>query len=93
VLIYLIKNPQDISKKLRTWLFVSQFGRKAIATSKKSSLKIDRSTTNKIYDLIGKIYDTLGNKDLSQKFLNPNLRLAAANSLKDELSGIYRKNQ
>ena len=33
-------------------------------------MKIDRSTTNKIYDLIGKIYDTLGNKDLSQKLVD-----------------------
>ena len=46
----------------------------------------------KIYNLIAKIYNILGNKELSKKFLDSNLRLKAANSLKDELSGIYRKN-
>ena len=46
---------------------------------------------NKIYDLIAKIYNTLGNKDLSRKISNPNLRLDTVNSLKSELSGIYRK--
>ena len=45
----------------------------------------------KIYSLIAKIYNTLGNKELCQKISNPNLRLEAINSLKSELSGIYRK--
>ena len=48
---------------------------------------------DKIYNLIAKIYNILGNKELSQKLLDSNLRLKTANSLKDELSGIYRKNQ
>ena len=47
----------------------------------------------KIYNLIAKIYNILGNKELCQKISNPNLRLAAINSLKSELSGIYRKGQ
>ena len=47
----------------------------------------------KIYDLISKIYNTLGNKDLSKKISNPNLRFEAVNLLKNELSGIYRKDQ
>ena len=47
---------------------------------------------DKIYNLIAKIYNILGNKELSEKLLDLNLRLEAANSLKDELSGIYRKN-
>ena len=47
----------------------------------------------KIYNLIGKIYNILGNKDLSKKILDSNLRLEAVNSLKDELGGIYRKDQ
>jgi len=34
----------------------------------------------------------ISNKELSKKLLDLNLRLMAANSLKDELSGIYRKN-
>ena len=45
------------------------------------------------YNLIGEIYRVLGNKELSNKFLSSDLRLAAANSLKDELSGIYRRNK
>ena len=47
---------------------------------------------DKIYNLIAKIYNILGNKELSEKLLDLNLRLEAANSLKSELSGIYRKN-
>ena len=47
---------------------------------------------DKNYNLIAEIYEVLGNKELSKKLLNLNSRLIAANSLKDELSGIYRKN-
>ena len=47
----------------------------------------------KVYNLISKVYEVLGNKELSEKIANPNLRLNTINSLKDELSGIYRKNQ
>jgi len=47
----------------------------------------------KIYNLIAKIYDLLGNNQLSKKISDSNLRQQAINSLKDELSGIYRKNQ
>ena len=48
---------------------------------------------NKIYELVGKIYNILGNKELSKKILDINLRKKAVNSLKDELSGIYRKDK
>ena len=48
--------------------------------------------SNKNYDLIAEIYNVLGNKELSKKLLDLNLRLSTVNSLKDELSGIYRKN-
>ena len=48
---------------------------------------------DKIYSLIAKIYNILGNKELCQKISNPNLRLETVNSLKSELSGIYRKGQ
>ena len=48
---------------------------------------------DKIYSLIAKIYNILGNTELYQKISNPNLRLEAVNSLKSELSGIYRKGQ
>ena len=48
---------------------------------------------DKIYNLIAKIYNILGNEELSKKLFDSNLRLQAVNSLKDELSGIYRKKQ
>ena len=46
---------------------------------------------NKIYDLISEIYNVLGNKELSKKLFDSNSRLETINSLKDEMSGIYRK--
>ena len=46
---------------------------------------------DKIYDLMAKIYNTLGNKTLSKKIANKNLRLQAINSLKNELTGISQK--
>ena len=45
----------------------------------------------KVYNLISKIYEDLGNKELSKKIANPNLRLNAINSLKSELTGISQK--
>ena len=45
----------------------------------------------KIYNLIAKIYNILGNKELSKKISNPNLRLHAINSLKKEVTGISQK--
>tara|TARA_B100001245_G_C22509732_1_gene257643 strand:- start:61 stop:411 length:351 start_codon:yes stop_codon:yes gene_type:complete len=46
--------------------------------------------SDRIYGLIAEIYEVLENKELSIKFKDINLRLKAANSLKDELSGVYR---
>ena len=48
---------------------------------------------DKFFDLIAKIYNILGNKELYKKISNSNLRLEAVNSLKNELSGIYRKSK
>ena len=45
----------------------------------------------KVYDIISKIYEDLGNKELSKKIANPKLRLNAINSLKIELTGISQK--
>jgi len=45
----------------------------------------------KIYDLLAEIYGVLGNKELNKTIADPNLRIKAINSLKDELTGIYRK--
>jgi hypothetical protein len=47
---------------------------------------------DKIYDLISKIYNTLGNKELSIKIANPDLRQKAINFLKSELTGVSQKN-
>ena len=46
---------------------------------------------DKIYDLISKIYNTLGNKELSKKISNSESRLEAINSLKREVTGISQK--
>ena len=43
---------------------------------------------DRIYNLIAEIYATLGNKELSKKIADSNLRLQAVSLLKDELSGI-----
>ena len=54
------------------------------------ALEFEQSDRN--YNLISEIYGILGNKELCKKLLNLNLRLETVNSLKNELSGIYRKN-
>ena len=48
---------------------------------------------DKIYNLIAKIYNILGNNELSKKISDIKLRFEVVNSLKDQLSGIYRKGQ
>ena len=48
---------------------------------------------DKIYNLIAKIYNLLGNKELSKKIANPDFRLEAVNSLKKELTGISQKDK
>ena len=54
-------------------------------------IALEFEQNNKNYNLIAEIYDVLGNKELNKKLLNSKTRLIAVNSLKDELSGIYRK--
>ena len=54
-------------------------------------IALEFEQNDKIYNLIAEIYDVLGNKELNKKLLNSKIRLIAVNSLKDELSGIYRK--
>ena len=48
---------------------------------------------DKVYDFISKIYNILGNKELSKKIANPLSRLEAVSSLKNELTGISQKEQ
>ena len=46
---------------------------------------------DKVYNLISKIYNILGNKELSKKISNPNSRSEAIISLKKELTGISQR--
>lgn len=55
-------------------------------------IALEFDENDKIYKLLGKIYNVIGNKEISKKILNINSRVPTINSLKDELSGIYRKN-
>jgi len=54
-------------------------------------IALEFEKNEKIYNLISKIYDLLGNKELSKSFLDSNLRLETSNTLKKELGGIYKK--
>ena len=55
-------------------------------------IALEFEQSDKIYNLIAEIYDVLENKELSQKILNYNLRIATIEALKEQLTGIYRKN-
>ena len=55
-------------------------------------IALEFEQNDKFYGLIAEIYEAIDNKELSEKFLDSNLRLKTVNSLKDELSGIFRKN-
>ena len=46
---------------------------------------------DKIYNLISKIYNIIGNKELSRKISNTDLRLDTINNLKKKLTGISQK--
>ena len=46
---------------------------------------------DKIYNLLAEIYGVLGNEELKKSIVNPKLRIKAINTLKDQLTGIYRK--
>ena len=45
----------------------------------------------KIYNMISKIYNAIGNKELGQKIGDKNLRVSAIAKLKNELTGIIQK--
>ena len=55
-------------------------------------IALEFQQNDKIYNFIGKIYESLENRELSKKILDPNLRLEAIKSLKEKLTGIYIKN-
>ena len=54
-------------------------------------IALEFEENEKIYKLISKIYNILGNKELSKKVANPDLRSDAIISLKSELTGISQK--
>ena len=54
-------------------------------------ISLEFEENDKVYNLISKIYDILGNKDLSKKVANPNLRSETITFLKSELTGISQK--
>ena len=54
-------------------------------------IALEFEQNDKIYNLLAEIYTILGNKELSKKISDLNLRSTSINSLKDEMSGIYRK--
>ena len=56
-----------------------------------SLIALEFEENEKVYKLISKIYNILGNKELSKKVANPNLRSDAIISLKSELTGISQK--
>ena len=56
-------------------------------------IALEFDDSDKIYNLISKIYNILGNEELSENLLDLNLRKKTENFLKGELSGIYKKNQ
>jgi len=56
-------------------------------------IALEFDDSDKIYNLISKIYNILGNEELSENLLDLNLRKKTVNFLKVELSGIYKKNQ
>jgi len=55
-------------------------------------IALEFEQSDKVYNLIAEIYDVLENKELSQKILNSNLRIETIEALKEQLTGIYRKN-
>ena len=54
-------------------------------------ISLEFEQKDEVYKLLAEIYSLLGNKELNKKLLDLNLRTTAVNLLKDELSGIYRK--
>ena len=54
-------------------------------------IALEFQENEKVYNLISKIYNILGNKELGKKVLNLDLRSDTITSLKKELTGISQK--
>ena len=56
-------------------------------------IALEFEKNEKFYKLIAQIYATIDNANLSKKILDLNLREKTVSLLKDDLSGIFRKNR
>tara|TARA_B100002003_G_C13821919_1_gene404551 strand:- start:43 stop:399 length:357 start_codon:yes stop_codon:yes gene_type:complete len=54
-------------------------------------IALEFEENDKVYNLISKIYNILGNKELSRRVASPDLRSDAIVFLKSELTGISQK--
>ena len=54
-------------------------------------ISLEFEESEKVYNLISKIYNILGNRELSKKVANPDLRSKAIVALKSELTGISQE--
>ena len=54
-------------------------------------IALEFKKSEKIYNLLGEIYKFLDNEELSKKILNLKFRDQAIDSIKDSLTGIFRK--
>ena len=54
-------------------------------------IALEFEKSDKIYNLLGEIYNVLGNEELSKKILNSSLRTEAINSIREMLTGIYKR--
>ena len=54
-------------------------------------IALEFEENEKVYNLISEIYNIIGNKKLSKKVANPDLRSDTIISLKSELTGISQK--
>ena len=55
-------------------------------------IALEFQQSDKIYNLIAEIYNVLENKELSNKIIDLNLRAETIKQFKEQLTGIYRKN-
>ena len=84
----LLKNPKYLFLRARVF-YLKKLYYLAIDTL---FIALEFEQNDKIFVLLSKIYNELGNYDLSKKLLNSNLRLETANNMKDTFTGTFRKN-
>ena len=82
-----LKNPEYLYLRSRVF-YLNKLFYIAIDTL---LIALEFKQEDKFYILLSEIYKNIDNKELSKKLLEKNSRFEIVNSLKDELSGIYRK--